>query len=391
MNLHPLKKSFWPLAIVVNCVLPVANASAYTATSIGASAVNTSPVGGSSKYADINQNGRVVWTHSNGSSVWVPGTGRVDLTMSVVTNAYPQTTDYRGHFASAINDSNIVVGAGDVITQQGCITLMQTRGCSWSPSGNGYGSPTMHSADYYGAVGFDGINNSNLVVASFAWHEQYDHHVETYDGSDYTTNSFPGGAEGMQGVGINDAGQVVGTCWDLVVDYYPYVTNYNAFVGDVRLGYIAVSGSSSGESFGNAVNEYGIAVGEWTTDVSPRRAFIWIPDSANGTTATNFAMKALGELTGETSSVAFGVGNVSVDGQGVYTVKVVGTCGNKAVLWTVQFEPGDSNSFSPSITDLSGEAGAGITLTAAFDINDDGDIAAGGTSGGSSYTYLLEP
>jgi probable HAF family extracellular repeat protein len=124
-------------------------------------------------------------------------------------------------------------------------------------------------------------------------------------------------------------------------------------------------------SSASAVNDYGQVVGAFGQSVIEGRAYVWTPNSANGTAG---AMKDLGLLPGIPHARA---NDINALGQ------VVGTATNisdtfRAFVWT----PAAPNSNTGTMIDLNTIvdpiSGAGWTLFGASGINDSGQIVGSG-------------
>jgi uncharacterized membrane protein len=320
--------------------LPIAAlAQTYTVTDLGAG-----------YGAGINNSGQVVGSLDGSATVWTNGTAiALGASSGVAYSA-----------ANGINDSGIAVGY--IATDNPYAVVFK-------------GSTTIVlPAGFDGAFSANAINNSDVVIGTIFYGDQYAGGVWsagcTTGTSACTLTALRGVGQRRNlaeffdaAVGISKAGVVVGTTyWNggFESGYTPTTiptvwTNGNPS----KLGYIAGSNNATAV----AINDGGTIVG----DSYLTKAYTSIATEWMGTTATALAM-----LPGTTQDSVSAINDAGL---------IVGSDGNVATLWEND-KPVDLN------TVLAAPLPAGVTLASAAAINEEGQILANGSNG---QIYVLTP
>lgn len=133
----------------------------------------------------------------------------------------------------------------------------------------------------------------------------------TVVGTMYNLGTLPGFI-GAVATGINDIGQVCGYSYDATYNSHAFLwtpdvpNGFSSTTGMVDLGGLTTTpGSVSAAAYG--MNNAGRVVGGSYTDGDVLHAFLWTPDTANGTTGS---MTDLGTVLGDLISAAFGINNL---------------------------------------------------------------------------------
>ncbi len=236
-------------------------------------------------------------------------------------------------YAYGVNSAGQVVGT---VFQGGV-----SHGVLWSGSGmTDFGAGTYATA----------INGSGLVVG-------YDGCAFVYDGSVHDLGTLAGGSW-SGAYGVNSAGMVAGYGDTGSGNFRGYV--WTAATGMLELGTLG-----GANSYGMAVNDAGVVVGQSTTASGMMHAF-------EGTTA---GLRDLGTLGG-TSSYAYGINSAgTVVG---YSLLADGT--QHAFVY-----------LNGVMVDLNSLVGDGWVLTAAYGINDSGQIVGSGFFNGQERAFMLSP
>jgi probable HAF family extracellular repeat protein len=240
----------------------------------------------------INDNGTVVGLSSssggNHAFIWTPtvANGNTGTTVDMGgSTKMPGTTTSR---LMAINNSGQAVGYGSV---GGQATGFYYNGVS-TPMAVIPPPPSGGSS-----VGWlnSGINSSGLCVGyctpdqAIYWHPG-DANAYSMNG-DIATMAFA--TYGQTGIasrafGVNDSAEIVGYYTDQwSTTGFPFL--YKNSTNIVRLGAV---GGGNGEGHAEAVNANGYVVG-WGNAASGQDAFLWVPDTNNGTTGTMIDLNSL--------------------------------------------------------------------------------------------------
>jgi probable HAF family extracellular repeat protein len=229
------------------------------------------------------------------------------------------------------------------------------------------------------------VNNSGQIVGLTGNGGQY--HSELWqpaapDSSDFTPiklGSLAVGGGNSAADSINDAGQVVGyaNTGDYIHAFLWQPTANNRADGTmIDLGTL---GSSLGSTQASDINAGGQIVGIATSVTYEQSAFLWSPETPNGTKGT---MRRLNSASAG-SSVGAGINDFGavVGSEGIWS----GDQRPHALLWDKYGQPIDLNQ---SLEPVSGN---GWNLWSAFDINNAGQIVGKGDYDGSQRLFLLTP
>jgi hypothetical protein len=193
----------------------------------------------------------------------------------------------------------------------------------------------------------------------------------------------PPGSAFSQAIAINDAGSVVGNGYDQVGP-----SGYRAFLwkpntpNGTNGTMVALGGGDGSDMVPAGINAYGSIVGSFKATLGgDEQPFLWRPDSANGTTGQTIFLPAVpgAPATGSASAI-------SEKGQ------IVGTAGNgRGFLWTPSTPNGDTGSIVdlgaiPVTIQLTPDLTITVANSNATDINSAG-MVVGSTGYVGSYAY----
>ena len=308
-------------------LLGSAEGQSYTLTDLGTLKL------GSARVHDINSLGQAVGAsgapHGSGTRAffWSRKTGMIDL-------ASLPGGDYS--VASAINDSGQVVGTSN--SQNGMHAFLWTaaNGLQKLPALSGTNSTSAYAINGAGQIA--GVSGSHATLWS----------GKTATGSMAKDLGTLGGAW-SEAHGISSAGQVVGVS-DTSSGPHAFLWKDGSPMVDLGV----LPGDSSSRA--NRVNDQGAVVGA-SEGAGGVRAFIW---------TSSAGMQPIDSLQGGHYTEAFGINNLG---------QVVGqsgsSLGTRAFLWTKTNSIVDLNDLVPGLP-------AGMILTGAFSINNQGEIVAFG-------------
>jgi probable HAF family extracellular repeat protein len=284
-------------------------------------------------------------------------------------------------WASAINDSGQIVGAG-------LNYLGQKRGARWTAipgqplelgilvSGVDSEASALNKDGFIAGTG----KNSSSVNRALRW----DSSVWTGGSSipaDLTTLRPGGGVlDASYGYGINTANRIVGkSVFDATGVFHAFRTRPDEaidpnVIGNDKNDLGTISGTGSSEA--QAINDLDEVVGAANNSVGEYHAFLKAPNTPKDQGFTD-----LGILSGHNYSIAYGVNNKSQ----VVGYSKSGTVGSdRAFLW---------HKGGLGIKDLNSvlAPGSGWTLRSAEWINDSGKIVGWGVLGGDTKSFLLDP
>jgi probable HAF family extracellular repeat protein len=265
--------------------------------------------------------------------------------------------------ASSINASGQVTGSGGISgsTQHAFL---------WTPAiANGASGTIMDLGTLPGATGAayygGGINDVGQVIGgsiggrAFLWTPNV---PNAMSGAMIDLGTLPGHSSSYA-EGINAAGQIAGASIDAAGKHHAFLWTPNTHNGTtgamIDLGTLP---AGTGESRASDINTAGQVVGLTPAINNPNgHAFLWTPTTPNGTSGS---MIDLGDLPGGADySYASAINNAG---------QVTGTSSNIAFLWT----PIDG---MLNLNNLLDASGAGWLLQQATDVNDAGQIVGLGT------------
>lgn len=287
-----------------------------------------------------------------------------------------------------MNDSGQVVGNAFSLTNFGDIGYLYSGGMLTSLSPLRSANAINNVGQIAGSTGRPVVRNSNGSITSLGL--------------------LPGDNNGGDSLGINDSGQVVGISRfrfliigiDDPTDYFRAFLYSNGVMQDLGFGQFsaAYAINNSGQIVGGTFRDFfalfhsnGV-----TTNVGMKIVFRAINNSGQATGRiqdannrshallyANGATQDLGTLPGDSFSVGFGI---SEHGEVVGTSAACCQISDRARAFIY------SNGVMEDLNDLI-PAGSGVFLDAAYDINEVGQIAAGGRlgNGGPFHPFLLTP
>ena len=265
-----------------------------------------------------------------------------------------------------------------------------------------------------------GVNDSGLVVGGSFGPALGSAFI--YNGSMHDLGSLPGGS-GSEADGINAPGAVAGSSGTAQGYDHAFLWVPNKPAGTQGKMYDLGTPPGQAISTASAINNSGMIAGSsLNADYEGGRAFVWRPDTPNGTTGTmtdltpppgviasgaaaindsgltagtlitaagqshaflfDTAMHDLGTLPGGAESFAYGI-NSSGAVVGYSQTAVRGN--DHAAMWTGG-RVIDLNRFLPGPAQA-----AGVVLTVAFGINDSGQITGKAAVNGHAHGFLLTP
>jgi probable HAF family extracellular repeat protein len=333
---------------MILCALGLACCCAAVASATNYTFYDLTVAGDTSSYAyGINSSNEVVGRYfpSTGysyASIWSLSAGTYTRTQLPWNNP-SATNSNRGGTGSAINDYGTVVGqsAGlpainnnsafswvptvangttgtitNVGTKMGVSAASRFQAINSAGQSVGYGNGTGAGAYYWDGVSASatlipmgsgntnafsfgaGINNSGLVVGSgviggtqsaVTWQASTPTvAVHSINPDIAIAVSATHGGVASLGVGVNDSGEIVGWFTDeWSTTGFPFL-----YKDSTHIVQLPAVGGGAGEGHAEAINASGCVVG-WGSAATGQDAFLWTPDTPNGTTGTMVDLNSL--------------------------------------------------------------------------------------------------